>query len=125
MSSSFNQTTLLGNLGREPEFNITPTGTPICKCSIAVNEKWGDKEKTMWVEIVFWSKLAEVAEKYLKKGSQILVSGRLCCDSFKDKEGNERKKWYVTADKMQMLGEKRESKPSDATSFDPFEELGF
>lgn len=116
--SSFNQIMLLGNLGKEPEFLFTLTGKAICKCSIAVNEKSGDKSKTTWFNLVFWERLAEIAEKYLEKGSQIMIVGRMCCDEYTDKEGKKGRSWYVTVSQMQMLGDKRENKPPSA-AFDP------
>jgi single-strand DNA-binding protein len=125
MSGNFNQIALLGNLGKDPEFNFTPKGKAICKCSLAVNEKSGDTNKTTWFNLIFWEKLAEIAEKYLEKGSQVLIVGRMCCDEYTDKEGKKGRSWYVTVSQMQMIGDKRESKPAAASNFDPLEDVGF
>lgn len=121
--ASFNQIVVLGHVGKEPEFQFTSTGKPICKLSIAVNDSYGDKKKTTWFQIVFWEKLAETVEKYVSSGMPLLISGRMTCDEFKDKEGNTRKSWYITASSMQMLGEKKENKQS-ASSFNPLDDEG-
>lgn len=128
--ASFNQTMLLGNLGKDPEFRFTPNGMAVAKCSLAVNEyskdKAGNKQtKTLWVNLTFWKELAEIAEKYLEKGSQILVTGKLCCDQYTNKEGHNTYSWYVNVTSMQMLGEKPErqtakSAVSSKDEFNPF-----
>lgn len=123
--ASFNQITLLGNLGKDPDFNFTPKGLAVCKVSLCVNQKKGGKEEATWFNLVFFDKLAETVEKYLSKGSPILVTGRMCCDNYEDKEHNKRQYWYVNCISMQMLGSKRDNEKSDNSKwddFDPFED---
>lgn len=110
MGASFNHVTLLGNLVRAPELRYTPQGTAVCDLSIAINRTYTEtdgtkKEEVTYVDIVCWSKFAEIAGKYLKKGSQVLISGRLHQDSWIDKNtGQKRSKIVVVAENLQMLG---------------------
>jgi single-strand DNA-binding protein len=109
-----NKIMLIGNLGRDPEFNVTPEGTPVAKFSLAVNRTFKSrsgekKEETEWFNIVVWRQLAEICEKYLHKGSKIYISGRLTQRKYTDKEGNQRTAVEVTADDMEMLDTKASS----------------
>ena len=117
MAGSVNLVVLIGNLGKDPEVRYTSGGTAVASFSIACNESWIDKdsgekkEKTEWVNIVAWSKLAEICGEYLKKGKQVYISGRLQTRSWDDKAGNKRYTTEVVADKMVMLGDgKNENK---------------
>ena len=115
MGASFNYVTLLGNLVRAPELRYTPQGTAVCDLSIAINRTYTEtdgtkKEEVTYVDIVCWSKFAEIAGKYLKKGSQVLISGRLHQDSWIDKNtGQKRSKIVVIAENLQMLGSRADS----------------
>jgi len=114
MSASFNHCTLLGNLVRDPDVRFTPQGVQVVDVSIALNHTWkdesGDKrEEVAYVDIVFWAKLADVAGKYLKKGSQALVSGRLQQDHWESKSGEKRSRLRVVADNLQLLGPRTDS----------------
>lgn len=97
---SINQVTLLGNLTRDPELRYTPSGSPVIGFSIATNRQWTDKttgEKKEYVDyhdIVFWGKAAEIINQYVRKGSKILVQGRLQTRSWDDK--NTKVKRYKT-----------------------------
>ncbi len=113
--ASFNQVTLVGNLTRDPELRYTPAGTAVCDVSLAVNEKWKDKqgqlkEEVSFIDCVCWGRTAEVAAEYLKKGRSCLVSGRLKQDRWDDKEtGKKRSKIQVVVNVIQFLGSKGES----------------
>jgi single-strand DNA-binding protein len=113
--ASFNSVTLLGNLTRDPDVRFTPQGVQVVDVSIALNHTWKDesgtkREEVTYVDCVFWSKLAEIAGKYLKKGSQVLISGRLHQDSWIDKNtGQKRSKIVVIAENLQMLGSRADS----------------
>jgi single-strand DNA-binding protein len=109
-----NKIMLIGNLGRDPEFNVTPDGTPVAKFSLAVN-RYGKtstgekKEETDWFNIVVWRQLAEICEKYLHKGSKVYIEGRLTIRKYNDKEGIQRTAVEVVANTMEMLDSKASS----------------
>lgn len=108
-----NKIMLIGNLGRDPEFQVTPEGTPVAKFSLAVNRtftvKGEKKEETEWFNIVTWSKLAEICEKYLHKGSKVYIEGRLTQRKYTDREGAQRTAVDVIASDMKMLDTKASS----------------
>ena len=109
---SFNKITIVGNLGREPELRYTPQGTAVCNFSIATNEKKRDKsgemqDVTTWFRVTLWSKQAENAAKYLKKGSPVYVEGRLRIEEWTDREGKERYTLEVQGSDMQFIGSGR------------------
>jgi single-strand DNA-binding protein len=107
---SLNKVMLIGNLGKDPEVRAIPSGVKVANFSIATTESYNDKntgqkvDKTEWHNIVMWRGLAEVAEKYLRKGSQVYVEGRLQTRSWDDQNGQKRYTTEVVADNMVMLG---------------------
>ena len=107
-----NKIMLIGNLGRDPELNYTPSGTAVTKFSMAVSRRWRDKQsgelrdETTWFNIVAWNQLAETCNQYLHKGSKIFLEGRMTSRKYTDKDGNERTAWEVIANDMQMLDRK-------------------
>ena len=110
MARGVNKVILVGNLGRDPEVRYSPNGAAIANVTIATSEGWKDKqtgemqERTEWHRIVFFSRLAEIAGEYLRKGSQIYVEGRLQTRKWQDKEGQDRYTTEVVANELQMLG---------------------
>ena len=96
MARGVNKVILVGNLGQKPEMRYTQTNTAVATLSIATSESWKDKdsgeqrEKTEWHRVVFFGKLAEIAEQYLDKGSQLYVEGKLQTRKWQDKDGNDR-----------------------------------
>jgi len=108
--ASVNKVILVGNLGRDPETKYMPDGAAITNVSIATSYQRTDKasgqktEETEWHRVVFFSRLAEIAGEYLKKGSQIYIEGRLRTRKWQDKEGQERYTTEIVAERMQMLG---------------------
>lgn len=107
--SSVNKVILLGNLGADPELRHTSGGQSVCELSVATNEKWTDKsgqkqEKTEWHRVVVWGKVGENCAKYLKKGSQAYLEGKLQTRSWEDKDGNKRYTTEVNAFTVQFLG---------------------
>jgi len=97
MAGSVNKVILIGNLGRDPEVRSTQDGTKIVQINIATSESWRDKasgerkERTEWHRVVIFNeRLAEVAEKYLKKGSKVYVEGQLQTRKWTDKDGQEK-----------------------------------
>lgn len=104
-----NKVILVGNLGKDPEVRHLENGASVANFSIATSETYKDKngnrqEQTEWHNVVLWRGLAEIAEKYLKKGSQIYVEGKLRTRSWQDKDGNTRYTTEVVGDQMTMLG---------------------
>jgi single-strand DNA-binding protein len=116
-----NKIMLIGNLGRDPELNVTAEGTPVTKFSLAVNRTYksnaGEKrEETEWFNIVAWNKLAETCERYLHKGSKIYIEGRLTQRKYTDKEGTQRTSVEVIASDMKMLDSKSASSGGESFS---------
>ena len=121
---SLNQCQFIGNLGRDPEVRYAPSGDAVANFSLACNESWKDKgtgqqmESTEWVRCVAWGKLAEIINQYLRKGSQVYVSGRMKTRKYQDKEGNERSSTEIVVSDMLMLGGKQDGEhrpaPADA-----------
>jgi single-strand DNA-binding protein len=106
-----NKVILVGNLGKDPEIRNFENGRAVATFSLATSETYKNKtgEKvtnTEWHNIVLWSPLAEIAEKYLKKGNQIYVEGKLTNRTYDDKEGNKRYVTEVVGQTMTMLGAK-------------------
>jgi single-strand DNA-binding protein len=108
--ASFNKVILLGNLTRDPEVRYTPKGSAVCDLGIAVNRQYtldsGEKrEEVTYVDVVLWSRLAEIAGEYLKKGRPVFIEGRLQMDTWDDKQsGQKRTKLRVVGESMQLLG---------------------
>jgi single-strand DNA-binding protein len=111
MSKGINKFIGVGSLGADPEVRYSQSGTAMTSISIAVNEAWKDKngekqERTEWIRVKFFGKLAEIAGEYLKKGSQVYVEGKLRTEKYTDKAGVEKYSTDIIADEMQMLGAK-------------------
>lgn len=104
-----NKVILVGNLGKDPEVRHLESGAAVANFPIATTESYKDKngnrqEQTEWHNIVLWRGLAEIAEKYLRKGSQVYIEGKLRSRSWEDKEGNTRYITEIVGDNMTMLG---------------------
>ncbi len=109
-----NKVILLGNLGNDPEVRALENGTKVATLSLATSETYTDKdgnrqEQTEWHRIVLWRRTAEVAEKYLKKGSKIFVEGRLKTRSWTDKDNITRYTTEIVGDRMQMLDRREDN----------------
>ena len=114
MSRSLNRVTLIGNVGGEPEIRTTPSGGRVANFSVATTRQWtgqsGDKqEKTEWHKIIAWdsargAKLADVVEKYVKKGDKIYVEGRVEYRQWQDKENQTRYTTEINANEIILLG---------------------
>lgn len=109
-----NKVILVGNLGKDPEVRYLENGTAVANFPLATSESYKDKDgnridQTEWHNIVVWRKLAEIAENFLKKGSQIYVEGKLRTRSWDDQQGNKRYTTEVVADNFTMLGRKDEN----------------
>jgi single-strand DNA-binding protein len=111
--SSLNKVMLIGRLGKDPEVRYTPDGAPVANFSLATSESWTDKsgtrqEKTEWHNIVAWSKLADLSKRYLTKGRQVYIEGRLRTREWDDKDGNKRRTTEIVASQMVLLGSRSE-----------------
>src|SRR6266700_6480588 len=109
-----NKIMLIGNLGRDPELQVTSDGTPFTRFSIAVNRNTktstGEKvEETEWFNVVTWRQLAEICERYLHKGSKVYLEGRLSQRKYTDRESVQRTSVEVIASDMEMLSPKTAS----------------
>ncbi len=108
-SRGLNKVQIIGNLGRDPEMRFTQDGTPVTNFSVAVNDSWQGRdgearERTEWFRIVAWRRLAEIANEYLRRGSQVYIEGRLETRQWQDREGNDRTTTELIARDMMMLG---------------------
>ncbi len=111
--ANYNRVILAGNLTRDPELSYTPSNTPVCKFGMAVNRTWTDRqtnarrEETMFVDCTAWSKTAETLNQYCRKGSSLLIEGRLVHDTWTTPEGQKRSKHSINVDTFQFLGSRQ------------------
>ena len=106
-----NKVQLIGNLGNSPEVRTTETGKKLVKFSVATNEIYrnasGEKVKeTQWHNLIAWGKVAEIAEKYLNKGSEVAIEGKLINRNYTDKEGNKKYVTEIQVNELLLLGRK-------------------
>ena len=114
----FNKVILIGRLVREPELRFTPSGTPVCRFTLAVDRPFTDQQGergTDFIDIVTWRKLAEICARNLGKGRLVAVEGRLQIRSYDDNQGIRRKAAEVVADTVRFLDRPRDqSTPASA-----------
>jgi len=123
-----NKIILIGLLGKDPELRYTPQGTAVCGFSLACTSGFGDKKKTEWFKVNAWQKTAEACEKYLTKGDQVYVEGRMESRSW-DKDGTKMTSWEVQASDVKFLKTKgsgqssehrEEPAPEEVSDLEPF-----
>ena len=107
--AGINKVILIGNLGKDPEVRYLDSGVAVANITLATTENYKNKEgervsQTEWHDIVLWRGLAEIAEKYLKKGSSVYIEGKIRTRKWEDKDGNNRYRTEVLANNMTMLG---------------------
>ena len=108
-NKSVNKVILIGNLGKDPEVNCTPAGTPVAKFSLATNERFKDKsgewqDRTEWHAIVAWQRLAEIVGEYVTKGSKLYLEGKLQTTSWEDKQSGKKKyRTEIVAQELVLL----------------------
>lgn len=132
MSNDLNQCQFIGRLGKDPETRYVPSGEAICNFSIAVGSQWKNKagekqEATEWVNITAFGTLAGICAEYLKKGSQVYISGRMKTEKYQAKDGTDRYSTKIIADRMQMLGGKsdfHDAEPEQRKASNPVEKAG-
>ena len=111
-----NKVILVGNLGKDPEVRYLDGGVAVANFPLATSESYKDKsgnriDQTEWHNVVLWRGLAEITEKYLKKGSQVYIEGKIRSRSWDDKEGIKRYTTEIVADNMTMIGSRRDNNP--------------
>jgi single-strand DNA-binding protein len=120
MAGSVNKVILIGNLGKDPEVRYLESGVPIANFPLATSESYTDKNsgerrnQTEWHNIVLWRGLAEVAEKYLRKGQKVYIEGKLRTRSWNDKDGATRYTTEIVAENMTMLSPREEHSSNTA-----------
>lgn len=120
--STLNKVSLIGYLGANPEIRYLPDGTATVTLSLATTEKWKDKntgeikEQTEWHRLVFYKKLAEIANQYLKKGALIFVEGKLHTKKWVDQNKIERYTTEIVVREMQMLGGKKSANEEEIST---------
>tara|TARA_Y100000034_G_scaffold126146_1_gene176945 strand:- start:2033 stop:2431 length:399 start_codon:yes stop_codon:yes gene_type:complete len=120
---SVNKAIVLGNLGADPELRHTASGQAVCELRVCTNERWTDKqgetqERSEWHRIVCWGKQGENAARYLQKGRQIYVEGRIQTREYQDRDGNKRYATEIVAREVVFLsgdggGRKSQTTPAD------------
>lgn len=109
MAGSVNKVILIGNLGSDPEVRYLEGGSSVARFNIATSESYTNKggervEQTEWHRIELWDRLAQIAEKYLKKGNSVYIEGRIRSENWTDKEGQQRTGVTIRANNMTLLG---------------------
>jgi single-strand DNA-binding protein len=124
-------------LGKDPEIRYTSEGTPVASFSLATSENWTDKngtrqERTEWHNIVAWTRLADLSKRFLAKGRQVYIEGRLQTREWNDREGIKRRTTEVVATQMVLLGSRpqategyeRSQEPSSSSPSEPETSIG-
>ena len=113
MYSLRNKVQLIGNLGKTPDAKKTESGKKLVKFTVATNEIYtnqkGEKVKeTQWHNLVAWGKLADVAEKYLEKGTEVVIEGKILTKDYLDKDGNKKYATEIQVNEMLLIGSKNQ-----------------
>ena len=109
MARGVNKAIIVGNLGADPDSKAMPSGNMVTNFSVATTESWNDRdtgerqEKTEWHRVVFFGRLAEIADQYLRKGSQVYVEGKLQTRKWQDENGNDRWTTEIKGNQLEML----------------------
>ncbi|MEA3503739.1 MAG: single-stranded DNA-binding protein [Bacteroidota bacterium] len=119
MASGVNKVILLGNLGKDPEVKHLESGAVVAHFTLATTEVYKDKNgerqsKTEWHNVVFWRRLAEIIEQYVKKGDQVYLEGKISTRSYNDKDGNKKFFTEIVGNSLTMLGKKGGDDPSQS-----------
>lgn len=121
----YNQVTLIGHLGRDPEVKYTPSGQALARFNLATTERWIDRdgnrqEATQWHSLVAWGKIAELVNAYLKKGSRILAEGKLTYREYEDRNGQKQRLAEIVVRNLVFLDKRKgeAAETNDITSSD-------
>ena len=120
MANDLNQCTFIGRLGKDPETRYLANGDAATNFSIAVGESWKDKqgqkqERTEWVNVSCFGRIAEICGEYLRKGSKVMVSGKMKTDKWQDQSGNDRYTTKIMLRDMNMLDSRPEGQGQQAS----------
>ena len=107
--ASLNKVLLIGNVGKDPDVRHLEGGVTTATFTLATTERFKDREQTEWHNIVVWRQLADLAEKYIRKGSQLYIEGRIRTRSWDGQDGQKRYTTEIVADAIQLLGSRREN----------------
>lgn len=115
----YQQITIIGNVGRDPEMRYTQGGVAVCDFSVAVNKRYttagGDqRDETTWFRVTCWRQLAETMGKYLTKGKQVMVVGEVTASAYTDKSGQPAATLEITANTVKFLGQRQEADENSA-----------
>jgi single-strand DNA-binding protein len=99
----------IGNLGADPEMRYTADGKAVTNFRMAINEGYGDRQSTFWVNVVAWEKTAEAVAEYVRKGGLVMIQGRWQMRTWTDKEGNERQTYEVVAHTVKFLSRPKQA----------------
>jgi single-strand DNA-binding protein len=121
---SINKVILVGNLGKNPEVHKTPTGKTMATFTLATNENYTDKQGvlqtlTEWHSLIAWGRLAETCGKFLHKGKQVYIEGKLQTRSYEGKDGNKKYSTQIVVNEMRMLGKSTENTWEVSKSYEP------
>ena len=117
-----NKVILVGNVGKDPEVHYIESNVAVARFPFATSETYRSKDgekitNTEWHNIVFWRGLAEIADKYVKKGSQLYIEGKIRTRSYDDREGNKRYITEIVGDNMQLLGKRSDTVSQEGNNF--------
>lgn len=130
MSRGLNKVQIIGHCGRDPEMRYTAGGSPVTEFNVAVNNRRKDgTDDTLWLKVICWSRLAEIADQYVKKGARVYVEGRLQVRKYTGNDGQERTSVEVVANDLILLDGRGEGapqrEPARAGAGDDYDDLPF
>ena len=119
--SGINKVIIIGRLGADPEVRQVSSGNSVATLSVATSEKWTDREgqaqeRTEWHRVIAWGKLAEICGKFLAKGRQVYVEGRIQTRQWEDSQGQKRYTTEIVANTVQFLGSQQGARPDNFSS---------
>jgi len=121
--AGINKVILVGNLGRDPEVRTLENGAKVANFTLATSESYKNKEgqkvtQTEWHNIVLWRGLADIAERFLRKGNQVYIEGKIRTRAWDDKDGVKRYTTEILGDNLTMLGGRRDAEDNDMAAAD-------
>jgi single-strand DNA-binding protein len=122
--AGWQQTIIVGNVGRDPEMRYLPSGQAVTNFTVAVTRRWNDrqtserKEETTWFRVSVWGNQAETANNFVRKGTQIMVVGRISARAYSDNAGQPAASLELTADTFQLLGSRGDGQGAPQGGYD-------
>ena len=112
----YSKTIIAGNVGRDADMRMTPSGKNVTQFSVAVNVGFGENKTTQWYEVVVWERLAEVCNQYVKKGNKVICDGTLELNQYTAKDGTPKASLRLTAREVKFLSSRDEAAPAGNVS---------